>query len=241
MITEDQTAGTPEPDDGDAQTTETTGTPETDGRNADGPGITKEELLAWKIKAEEFNRLKAEHEELRRRVEQSPAATNAQETQEIADDLEIKARALAQQGDAAAALALRNEARAMMLEQNIAHLYELSNIEDKSEREETREEFKKNRQRYGDIEAARAAVKARRLEAENKRLQEQIAAATAKPKDTVRTVYRESTDASPDFKTSAKTGAQFDAEVAKLRAAGKWKAANALSAELANGKITLKD
>lgn len=219
MADEPQTTGTPEPDDGDAQETATTGTPAEDGRNADGESpISRDEALVWKTKAENYNRLEGELEQvrsenarLRERSEPPPAATDA-ETRTQMDELETRARAAAAAGDAVGEMLFRERAERLQLQNKIGLLFDAYDIDNKDERKETLKEFRSGR--YGDMEAANAAVKARNLAAQLKEAQDKIAALTRSkpPADVVRTVHHEA----PASNGSKMTEAQWESRQSKL-------------------------
>ena len=206
----------------------------------------KKQALGQKSYLEDANRqlaeMKAQIQALQGQSGQSPAATGSA-VQDQAQDLVEKARALAAQGDAAAALALEERAARLQLEANTAHLWEISQIEDKGLREKVQQHFRSNRHRLADVQAAKNEVLAEQQQAKIAELQDQLTKlSNGRPKqDVVRTVHREATDAAPDFKQSTMTGAEFDTQIAKLNAAGKWKEAMKLEAELNRGKITLKE
>jgi hypothetical protein len=182
-MADEQTAGTPVQDGGDAAQP-TTGTPVQDGRDADS-GDSKAKLnLEWKAKAEAYNKLEAEVSEIKKRLAQSPAA---QQTPSERHDHWSQVEALAATDPASAAALEMREAFVLQQQQ--------MKIGDPEERDEaTRLFFEDNNGRFRDIREAHKHLKDQKRDAELEDLREQLKNAQKGVKvdpNTVRTHVRE--------------------------------------------------
>ena len=219
------TTGTPTQDGGDAaEHAPTTGTPAAEGRDAGSQTATEEQVLAWKAKAEEANKvpgLMARIDELEERQAQSPAAPGDEPDD---DDDEVdwdQVRYHASRGDATAKAQLKQqkenaELRAELreMQEGIRLLRQLDAIPDKDEQKEVTKHFKQNRHRLGDINAARAEIREKKLEVENDELRKQLAAAAKKPPSGPTTGEREVPASA--MKPTEMTRADWDAEQASF-------------------------
>jgi len=108
------------------------------------------------------------------------------------------------------------------------------------ERDEVERHFKANRHRLGDLKGARAELRAVKLEAENRQLREQAEARTTRQPDpdVIRTMTRE-VPASDAKQRRKMTGEQFDAEAARLEAAGDVTGAMKLRGQFNRGEIEI--
>lgn len=250
MTAEDEPAGTPEITEGELAEAQETPAGETSEDRTESEPDWKQIALGYKSKVEKANQEARELDDLRtwraqqqERTEHPPAATDA-ELQPQEDEIDAQRRVLAKEGDVVALGALRDKAEALerehRRERNLGYWLDLQEIDDKTERAETKKEFKTGR--YADIDAARQAVKARNLAVENEALRAENARFKAsKPApDTVRTAQREA-PSSNGTKTSFDTGADYDAEMDRLVRAGKQKQATQLSAKYALGQIKIKE
>jgi hypothetical protein len=240
-VTNEQTAGTPGQDDGDAlEQSATTGTPELDDRDAESSEPDYKALyLASKSKVEEANRLKAEIEALRQREPQPPAAEDDDEPAPIKDDVDWeKVQDYARRGDEVAKAQLANRAMYLELARDVRDSFGLRDIEDKAERKEVLAHFAKNRHRLGDVQAAAAEIRARKLDTEVARLRQELEAVTKQPpRDVVKTHAREVT--SSEAKARKMTYEQYDAQIAALESQGKHREARAMGLKVAKGEIEL--
>jgi len=240
-VTDEQTTGTTSADDGDAAVpTPTTGTPTDAGRDAGASSEPdyKQLYLASKDKIEAANRMEAELAQLRTRREPPP--------DEDEDDLDEAAQGdgvdwdvvadFARRGDQVAKAQLANRRMNIELAKNVRDSFQLRDIDDRDERKEVLAHFAKNKHRLGDIGAARAEVRERKLETENVRLKRELELARKQPPtDVVRTHSREVS--STEQKTRYMAESDFDREQAELRAAGRHDEAMARQRELMSGAI----
>lgn len=242
MADEERTAGTPDPNGGDAaESTQTTGTQGTDDRNAEATsGINRDEALAWKAKAERCNQLEAENAELKR-LQQSPAATGNDRRDPIGDALQ-QTREFAEKGDP---VAIMNLALLEALKQQDTNR-RLDAVPE-AKRKAVEEHFNKNRHRFADIDGARAEVERNELATENENLRKELARSVgSKPDpDVVRTSEREVP--ASERKTEVMTRARWDREQAEFErranagdiAASKERMRQQMARR--NGKIQVKD
>lgn len=241
-MTTDETTGTPGTDDGDAAAqTPTTGTPGTDDRDATtGEPDYKQLYLASKDKVEAANRMERELAELRAARDAEPedepddAGTDGDgvDWEKVAD--------YARRGDQVAKAQIANRRMQLELAKNVRDSFQLRDISDATERKEVLAHFAKNKHRLGDIGAARAEVRERKLEAENARLTKELELAKKKPPtDVVRTHTREVS--ATETKARQIAGADFDREQAQLRAQGKYHEALQRQQEVLAGKIEVVD
>jgi len=259
-VNDEQTTGTPAPDDGDAHDSATTGTPEADGRDA---GTSSGEptaddykalYLKQKSEVEEARRLKAELEQLRARPEPPPAAhdDDGEDDSEddeglLTDDERAELIDLANRGDRASKAALKQDRALRQMRQregalvrNIADTLHLKDISDEAERREVYNHYARNRRRLGDIKAAHAEVSARKLAAENAKLRADVERLSKQPpRDVVRTHSREVTSSEAKARREM-TYAEFDGEVARLKAAGRYREAMKLQTQLDADEIGIK-
>lgn len=221
MTVENETAGTPSPEGGDAgANTQTTGTPESEGRDARDITANPEQIAAWKEAAEERNRLAARVEELERRGEHPPGATTPQSPPQADEDW-ATLREAAAQGDVYARTQLRLAQALLIKEQQDrdrdAIDAQLDEIPDAGERREVRKHLMENRNRLGDAKAARAELNEKRLAQENAALKKRLASfETQNPgAETVRLPPREVPNS--ETKTRNYTREQFEAEAKRVR------------------------
>lgn len=247
MTEEQQTTGTPEPDDGDAQGTATTGTPAADDRDASSTSTTEPDwkaiALANKSKVEEANRILADH--ARARVESPPADSNDDDGQGGDEDKYWQeTEDFARRGDPVAKAAIHAREENKQLRRTIADTFTLRDITDKDEQQEVYKHYQRNRHRLGDVGAARAEVRERKLADKVATLQKELDASKAatqkrvQTSDVVRTHSRE-VPAKEANERRKMTFDQFDAEVARLKKAGQWNAAMQLQQELNRDEIDI--
>jgi hypothetical protein len=234
MVENQETAGTPSGNDGDAGDSQTTGTPQTDDRNAPDSNIAKLNL-EWKLKAERANELERRIAEYEAR-EQSPAAQQPQ-----GDDRITQLRAAAQEferkGDPIAALQLIQDARIEELARDTQFALQIRDLP-LEERQEVYNHFQKNRHRLGDPAAARSELREKRFEDENKRLREELTKASRRPDpDVVRTEARDVP--ASEHKKRTMTEREFDNQIAALHHASRHKEKMAMQIALRNGDIEL--
>jgi hypothetical protein len=219
----EQTAGTPNPDGGDAgEHTPTTGTQGEDGRNAEPEGlgtITREEALAWKAKAERVNQLESKLSEMEAQ-RPAPAVATPADTEDEAYWSEVEK--FATQGDPVAKALLRQRERDERRERDIIDAFQLREIADAEERQQVAAHYLKNRHRYGDVAAARDSLRVSKLEADNKRLLDALKAAQAKQPDpdVVRTHSREITARQNDARKYTRD--EWQKEQAELEESGNY-------------------
>ncbi len=108
------------------------------------------------------------------------------------------------------------------------------------ERDEVERHFKANRHRLGDLKAARAEIRAAKLEAEVERLRQESKSRGAPPPDpdVVRTLER-SVPASEAKQRRKMTGDQFEAEAARLESSGDVVGAMKLRGQYNRGEIEI--
>lgn len=242
---ETQTAGTPNPDGGDAAQGQTTGTQESEGRDAGSSGQADDFTrlnLEWKAKAERLNALEAKYgsnfeSAIEQRQPQSPAAdsqTNA-DAAYWADVVES-----ARNGDHAAKAAIQIEIQRRQDKRDMMDALALRDIADVTERQEVYNLYTNNRTRYGDVEAAREAVRARRLEAELTKTREEIKRNTAKvDPDVVRTHSRETSAKGTQIRKMS--GSEYDRKIAQVPGQGPTREQLQLQRDYSNGLIELED
>jgi hypothetical protein len=241
-----ETGGTPEPDDVDATSVEG-GTQVSEGSDAQYSQDWQKKFnelnqlrLQDLAKIEEANRQAKEYEALKESLEQSPAARG----REAEDPRVVRRREIegfARSNDAFAQELLE---QAKTQEEIIQALYmkaQLDDIEDPKLRQKVKTHYAKNRSRGIDIRAAHKEVEAEDLRLQNEALKKQLEQfQKSKPDpDVVRTVARDVT--SSEHKLKKMTTAQFDREAAQIAARDGDKAERAFKSRLMNGEIQLTD
>ena len=229
MADEQETAGTPEQDDRDAGESSTAGTPEPDGRDAQASSDVERLNLEWKAKAERVNELERSVEELRARLEQSPAASGKTSNDDDDESYWSGVEEFSGKGDPVARGTKKLRDKISQLEDKlertinaVSNTMEARDITDVDERKAVEKHFLANRHRLGDIRAARNEILADKREREVEHLRAELAKYSKKPDpDVVRTEGREITAA--QNKTRKMTVAEFDRLAAKLGATERMK------------------
>lgn len=249
MADEAKTTGTESGDGGDAKAT---GTPDDSGRDAGSEPDYKKMYLESKDKIEDANRIRAERDVLKERLEQAPAATD----DEPADGVNwAVVEDFARRGDEVAKAQVQGRAESAQLVKALIDRDQLRDIEDQKLRQETYELYQKNRSRFGDPRAALDHIQAQRLDQDKKKLLEEneklraALAASSKPDtDVVRTHMRDVP--ASEHKIREMTRAEWDADQARyerqwsnqenpdINASGE---RMARQRELRAGKIKIKD
>lgn len=250
-MTDEQTAGTPAPDDTDAPSTETGGTPETDDRDAASTDSTPAEPahhLAWKESHEQLKQLREKYgEDLDARLEQPPAPSPAvpSDRQPAPEDpRRARIREWAEKGDPVAAAQLESlefmdEMRAEAQVQRDAIFLNGLPME---ERKQVYQEYVRNPRAYRNAADAAQAVEQRRIAAENAKLRQEVETlkkSVARDPNVVRTDQREHT--AKQTQARKMTGAQYDRLVEDTRRERGDNAARALQRQYAAGEIDVTD
>jgi hypothetical protein len=248
----DDTTQTTQPTDGDAgeHTPATETGPEGERAGTSEGDYHKRQALENKVKAEKLNALLAANgvssvEELNERIAQSPAAPSHEPPDDDDDPDDAERRAVgefAAKGDPVARYAQKLEQRLDRLTKGVGDALTARDIPDAVERKAAVAHYQKNRHRLGDLSAALAELRAPKLATENARLTAELARLQNKPGDpdvanAPRTGGQETT--TPTTTKRKMTGAQFDAEVARLHAEKKHHSALNLQRAYADGDIVL--
>ena len=201
-MADEKTAGTPVEDGGDAKVA--AGTPPADDRDASSKEPDyKTMYLESKDKIEEANRIRAERDELKERLEHAPAAPVDEPLEEDEDDLPGVQEWASKQDQVAQGLlkvakaVKKGRAERAELVKAIIDRDQLRDIPDPVLRKEVYEHYQRNRNRFEDPKSALDNIQARRLQAEkdklveeNERLKKAVAQAAIKPPDGVPTHLR---------------------------------------------------
>lgn len=250
MDEQDQKAGTPMEDDGDAAATQTAGTPPEDGRDAGdaGQGTDWRKLyLESKAKIERVNDLEQRAAELEAQLRSAPPPTADAETTQAqaklqrlqAKQFELEQRAL--EGDADAELQLELVQDHIALKTQYLHDRELMTIADPAEREKTRIFFERNRRYFATPKAAHYARLGQEYEASSKTLaarEKQASEVIEGRKVGVATYAREVPAA--EHKARMMSEADFEAQKERLRAEGRFEEMRELAGKALRGDIVLK-
>lgn len=244
MLTEEpeQTAGTPEPDDRDAQETETAGTPEPDDRYA-AKGVQDHQahIIAQKATIEELRRQLAE-----RQSGLQPAAESDDEREAIAAEeqrlAELRQDAL---NDPHAARILALEEKILQTRRDTMNALTLQELP-KEQRGKAYSLFSRHPDKFPDVASAAQYLEAKDTKAENERLKKELdELKKAKParedtrrEDVVRTGGRDVPAST--IKAQTQTRQQFEDEQARLREEDRHDEARARQRDLREGRIVLK-
>lgn len=177
----DDTTQTTPPNDAEVEPPATSETPG-EGERA---GPSKDEYharqaLEHKVKAEQLNALLSSYgvntvEELNERLEQSPAAPAPRTTPDAAQVDWSQVEEWARKGDAVAQAQIENRNRLDSLEHGIVNAFTAERIKDPAEKQQAIALMQRFPNRYGDLQAALAAVREPKLAAENAKLRDELA------------------------------------------------------------------
>jgi hypothetical protein len=240
MADESTTTGTPEPETGDAaEQTPTAESPSAEDRDASSTGTKepdyKQLYLASKDKIEAANRLLEEQQ----RATHTPAAPAREPDEEEGFWAEVEE--FARKGDPVAKAQLWNRDHQLRKEREIVDAFQLREIADADERKAVAQHYVRNRHRLGDVAAARAELRAGKLEEENQRLQAALKAAQQSsvrdPQVARTTLGREVT--AKEHKTEKMTRAEWDQAQQRLEDEGKYAEKIAMQMRRRKGEIEI--
>jgi hypothetical protein len=235
-------AGNKIPGSGDPSQTESH-PPESDSRgdHEGEPEDWKRKYLEAKQAEERANRLEREVAALKERLEQPPAAPDGGAGADDEADWD-EVRAFAAKGDPVAKALLKSQRERDELVLGISIRDQLRDIPDPEERARVRDHWLKNRNRLGDIKAARSELREESLGRENEELKKRLeAAAIKRDPDTVRTDARGVPASEHKQRTTFESVKEFRAEVERLKKADDFGAAMLLQQKVRRGEIAVKE
>lgn len=209
MTDEPNATGNEAPNGGEPRESEETHTPEPESREAgQGEEYWKRKYLNAKSAEEKLNRIERERAEQERQDSTPAVRDDVEGTPDETGFIPYTTEWHAAKGDAVA--------RDLLLQRRAMELRDqLSEIKDDEERKEVRAHFLKNQRRLGDIAAARAEVREKKLAEENAALHEKLKRYQARESPDVIDLTDREVPASKAQITTM-TFDEWDAKVAKL-------------------------